>query len=176
MWRRLRQLPDLRQEQWAYLAGLFDGEGAVSFNHYFHKPRGAGVRSQTLPRIYVRSLFVCISVTAMEALQQARDEVGAPGSLMCSYRPPPLKSLYRWTMVSRTAEWFLRGTLPYLKIKKRHAELGLAFRTTVRGGNGKGSFRPTEEELAERERIAAELIEINRRVGKRRASYTTKVR
>jgi hypothetical protein len=40
------------------------------------------------------------------------------------------RALFQWMCCSETAEWILRGCMPYFKIKREQAEIGLAFRET----------------------------------------------
>ena len=114
----------LTTEELAYIAGIFDGEGTVTINVYnANRPYGI---------IKVRYLQVSLSSTDRDTINYLKDTFG--GSVFTTKAIGNRKEIRRWLIVSRTATDFLARVLPYLRVKKEHAILGIDFQLTLRPG------------------------------------------
>jgi len=105
----------MTEEQIAYFAGLFDGEGSVSI---------------LLTRRGDWKLCCRISNTNREVLQTAKDSFKV-GQIGGRNRGGNRKPDFWWHVVGKQAEGFLRAVLPFLVIKKDRAVLALLFRDSI---------------------------------------------
>jgi len=108
-----KETRELTDTEWSYLAGIIDGEGCIT----------ASSNGQDRIRVTVTS-------TSRGLIDWMIARVG--GSV-CNRRPasPRHKPTYGWEVSYVKANSFLRGVLPYLLIKARHAELALQFSDTM---------------------------------------------
>ncbi len=133
----------------AYTAGLFDGEGSVVI--------GVGKTRAGSP---LHWLQVQITSTDRSVIEWLREEFGghissnSRSKLANGHRP-----CWAWRVMSNQAKNFLELLLPHLKVKKRQAELAIAFQNSR--GRRYGSLPLPESELAERERFRFELRRLN---------------
>lgn len=111
----------LSTEELAYIAGLFDGEGTVTISSYRASRYGGTQR---------RILMVMLSSTDRSIIDCLRETFD--GSLTITKAHNNNKEIYRWTLSARMAADFLYIVLPYLRIKREHAILGLEWQSTVR--------------------------------------------
>jgi len=137
----------------AYTAGLLDGEGSVQINH---SNTGSG-------KAYW-SLCVQICNVGEGFLESLREEWGGIGSLTywTSRGSRKNRRICNWRFHSAQAEWFLKQLLPYLRLKKEHAQIAIEFRGFV--APHKGWFTP--ERLEKRSQLALRIRELNARTGK----------
>lgn len=146
--KNMKNLPD---QTLAYIAGLVDGEGTVTVSRRHKDPaRTREWRAKTE-----------VTNTNIEILQWLMDETGI-GSVHVS-RPthPNHKPKGRWMLHGTGAAEFLGAILPWLRIKKPHAELVLAFHATKQRPNRN---RPVPADLvAERVAISNQLYTLNQR-------------
>lgn len=122
----------------AYLAGFFDGEGAIGI----YRNGTAG-----------RSLYVQISQKALGPLPYIRDNWG--GTI--SDRDNNHGGIYSLVMVGRKGQSFLRDILPYLQLRRAEAELAIEFQDTIPVHTPGLNKKLTEEDLAQREDYAERL-------------------
>ena len=106
----------------AYLAGFFDGEGCV---HISNK----GIRGNSLNPSYI--LSVHISNTQELAVKQF---LIFGGQCYRRSRIPPERDLWNWACAGPKAKAALEKLLPFLKLKKLEATLGIEFQTSIRAG------------------------------------------
>lgn len=125
----------------AYLAGFMDGEGCVSVSKT--GSRGYNLRLQ-LAQNAPCPLFDTLCVIFGGSV---RKETSYNGKLHL-----------KWVVFNRQAEEVLKVVMPYLRLKRTQAELGVAFMGLV-GRRGKVI---SEENLAERERIYLTLKDMHR--------------
>ena len=111
----------LTTEELAYIASLFDGEGTVTISEYNASRYGGCQR---------RILMVMLSSTDRSIIDYLLSLFN--GSLTITKAHNNHKEIYRWTLSSRMAADFLSGILPYLRIKREHAIIGLEWQATVR--------------------------------------------
>ncbi len=97
----------------AYAAGIIDGEGCIRVSR--HNPQG----NRGILEIYVSNTneWLCYWL---------QSQFG--GNVYTQKSINPLwKRAYRWRLASNYALEFLRLILPYLQIKKQHAEIVIKF-------------------------------------------------
>jgi hypothetical protein len=112
----------------AYCAGLFDGEGSVSLSiHNNNKTRKDG-----LPR-NSPMLLLQLSSCDRSVLDWFFD-IWQVGHVIISYRPkrPEHNVNYSWRVQGQKALLVLKTMLPFLKIKKKQAELAIEYMTKDR--------------------------------------------
>jgi hypothetical protein len=144
----LSETVNLRNEDLAYIAGFFDGEGSVTIHENWRpSPRGKSPN---------HTLQVSIGNTDPHVLQWIHGAFG--GSL--TTRPatkPRHKDVTQWIIRSNGAASFLRALLPFLRMKTEQALTGISFQD---GRGGYRSRRLTDDEIAFREskRVAIRLL------------------
>lgn len=116
---------DMKSEELAYMAGLFDGEGSIYI----------GKASSHRQQLY----SVCLSITNTDkdVLQWAVEHFGGAVSLKPAERAH-YKTRYLWrAQAIRNTAIVLEQILPFLKIKKQQALLALRFLKLQIGKNRK---------------------------------------
>jgi hypothetical protein len=135
---------NLSNEELAYIAGFFDGEGSITIHENFRpSPRGKSPN---------HTLQVSIGNTNSCVLEWVHSVFG--GSLQ--FRPatkPNHRDMTMWIIRSNGAARFLASVRPFLRMKGDQADVGLSFQAE------KGHYR--------RNQLTAEEIEF--RESKRRA-------
>lgn len=109
----------LSEQDCAYAAGLFDGEGCVAIRRQFRKtPAGSVCESYTL--------WVQISNVHPAPIARLRDQFG--GSCQISrYKKASQRDCYVWCMAGPLALIFLEAIRPWLVIKADQADIGIEF-------------------------------------------------
>lgn len=121
----------------AYFAGLLDGEGSISCSNPADGP----------------CLFVVIGMNDRTALDWVADKFGGiVYTLKDGYT-------HQWVSAPEMRKSVLEAVLPYLKVKHRQAELGIAFCDTVRPRVNRKAL--TVKELLIKQMIASKLWELN---------------
>jgi hypothetical protein len=113
----------------AYVAGLFDGEGCI---HYSYKKHCSY-------RVPSSSLWMQVSSTNQEVVEWLRESLGGFIFEDRSKRRP--KTLHNWKAGPRKTFEILKLLLPYLRIKRKQAELILANEAVI----SKIGVRPESE-------------------------------
>jgi len=138
----------------AYAAGFLDGEGTITAN-YRVSPKTA------TPALHYR---VMVFNTNREILEWFRDTFGGRTSLYGSPRHEHHKQVYSWWVSSQEAASVLRLLLPYLRIKRRQAELVLQMADLryeyVKGKRGR---QVTPAILEARRGLVEEIVRLNHR-------------
>jgi hypothetical protein len=111
----------------AYVAGLFDGEGCIYIGAL------AIGRDRKTPQYF---LNVLISNTFLPVLKKVRSQFG--GSIH-----QQREGIYQWVASGRLALPFLRALLPHLQIKRKQAEIGIAFCAHLQDPSYHHGGRPT---------------------------------
>lgn len=132
------------REALAYIAGLFDGEGAVTIgtnrSGYF--------------------LRVKISMTTSVAMELCRRVFG--GRI---WPRPPRKETdsptYGWQLDGRKAHRFLQATYPYLLVKRADAEIGFRFMALYQGSGPRHGSRLSEGFLQNATELKKELAALH---------------
>lgn len=146
----------------AYLAGVIDSDGAISIiiDRWRTKTGGKSPAYQE---------FIAIQQVQTEALEML---AGAFGGRVRWQKPQAVtrKPTYAWDLRNKSAVGAIRSLLPFLRIKRRQAEIVLALRaikdrgrkanTEARAGVLRTRFlRPTV--LAEMESLARQVRALN---------------
>lgn len=118
-----------------YLAGFFDGEGTISISHY--KRDGGGYQLQ-----------IAVSQNERAPLEIFQTRFG--GKIYSQKWEKVKRAFYSWQLTNREEKRvFLEAVSPFLIVKKREAEIALAFLATLvssrwhGGGEGWRSKRAT---------------------------------
>ena len=107
----------------SYLAGFFDGEGSV----YIMK----GKNSQGNPAFFLEISFTNSNREVLEYAQSL-----FKGKITESKDPRPLKKMvYRLRIRSNQALDALKQMLPFLKVKKEQAKMGIKFQELLKQGS-----------------------------------------
>lgn len=112
----------MTEQEIAYTAGFFDGEGSISIIPY-RRNRGNPLVNYRLTCVVSQSYFP----TAVWLKKTF-------GGLVYRYdlhRPPDSRPMARWILTSKKAQNFLILLLPYLQVKKREAEVAIAYQSVI---------------------------------------------
>ena len=120
-----------------YLAGLIDGEGTISIQNLFTRKQKNYLSYQQ------KNLRVGIVNTNIEVLLWIASVFGGSVCKRGVKNKEKHKMGYFWCVSNRKAEEIINLVMPYLKIKKMQAEIGINFRKTF----GKGSGGLTREKV-----------------------------
>lgn len=119
-----------------------------------------GKKKPHLPNRY-HSLAVTLTSTDRAIIEWLQEHFGGtcnPNGR--THENQKIKSAWKWQLLSRHAEMFLRAVRPYLLIKAPQADVGLALRATA----GRGRATPvTAELITYRESLKQEMHRLNRR-------------
>src|SRR5260221_11022694 len=109
----------------AYMAGLFDGEGSICIGRNLdrhgarrYKLRVNCVNSCPWPLLELHQAFGGSFITKKAG----------------KWKLPGQKQMYIWDCSGRQALGFVEAVLPYLRIKKEQARLGMLFQQGMRWG------------------------------------------
>ncbi len=125
------RIEQLTETEVAYIAGLIDGEGTISMT--------AMTASYGKKKARFRTTFTVAATTSTELVSWLVSKFGVGAYEVGRPRSP--KHLQGWCFkISECrGEELLRRCLPYLVIKKRHAELYLRYREIQKACYHKGS-------------------------------------
>lgn len=136
----------------AYTAGLLDGEGSISLAIHHGKVSKNGLPNRA------PLLLIQLTSTDQEVITWLYETWGV-GSVIVGYRPkrPNHRTAYAWRVSGGNAAKILEAILPFLRIKRRQAELGIQSRSApLVIGKKLG-----EEEMRRRLAIRDEMIQLN---------------
>lgn len=110
-----------------YLAGFFDGEGCVTIQRLR--------RSQKNPNHNdTYQAVVCVAQTQMAVLEHFQRRWGGPIYAQAPSRNITAKrQLYVWKPSTNSARNFLADIVPWLRVKREQAELGLYLLNVEKG-------------------------------------------
>jgi hypothetical protein len=128
----------------AYLAGFFDGEGSVSIT-----------RKKTKGPMPQHVLQVSVAQIDLRPLSLLREAFG--GNIYPQGKAK--RNCWAWMVAAQKARPVLQGLLPYLLVKKRDAEIGLAFLDISH--REKPRTAATPERVAQREGYRGQLAVIH---------------
>ena len=121
----------------AYIAGLFDGEGSIQITNYIHKGNGS------------QCWEVRCSLAQKESYLPLLMQFHFGGSVQRRYKGHNTR---HWKASGRDTYEFLKVVLPYLKVKRPQAELGIKFQERIWEQKQKwGRSGLPDEELAVRQ-------------------------
>lgn len=137
-----------------YAAGFFDGEGCVRIDRGRNPHNGR--------RYY--ALHVIVVNTYLPVLQELRERYGGvvkPRQRAKSHWKPS----FQWRVCSKDALVFLRDVLPHLRVKRREAEIAIAFQEGMKKHGNRFSVTPPEV-VSDRAAMCEELATLKRRSSK----------
>ena len=144
----------------AYIAGLWDGEGS------FMLIRTGKVSPRTGMRECVATAQICMAINGrqekvLKLLKEMYD-----GCLFEIKDPPSknmnAKSVIMWRVAAQKARLFAKDLLPYLRMKKRQAEILIEY-TEIKERNRKAGSRWTVINEKERQLLVDEIHTLNHR-------------
>ena len=137
------------REKLIYWAGFFDGEGHIELAYTNPKPYSPHGRymlgvwiNQWTKTPYVLFAELLDSFSGSPKLQK-----NAPNN-------------FRWQIAGPNGRQFLEALLPYLRKKKRQAELGIAMQKRFHSGHGGKRSRLQESEILARDAILLEFLSL----------------
>lgn len=142
-------LDSLSEIDIAYIAGFFDGEGCVCVHH-------AGKETENKKSIYI--LTATIANTNKSVMDYLHSVLG--GYIAENNKIIGCKTCYVLHFNSRKAYKLLEKLLPYLRVKKKQAELTMKLRDII---TNKKRRKLNDEDIKERELIRQEMLELNKR-------------
>jgi hypothetical protein len=134
----------------AYIAGYIDGEGCLSIRKRKAKSYKNG---------YVIETICSVSSTNDQVLQSIRDNYG--GSICYANRSPRHKTLSVLTLASKQLVPFLVDILPFLRLKRRQAEILLTLQEGKHRGNNQ--YYNDSLDIEEQEDLYRECKHLNKR-------------
>ena len=149
----------------AYTAGILDGEGSVQLNPSKSKTNGK--------KYWCLTVQVSSGDTELLEWLKVTWGIGNVGV----YKPKGSVNFRVngcWRCYSKEATILLKAVLPYLRIKKKHAETALEFKEKCSPRMEKNSGRAkqlTPELIARRRELAIELAMLNAKSGKTVVKY-----
>lgn len=139
----------------AYVAGLIDGEGCFCITR--KKPTGRKHSPS-----YEAHLVVAMSNASV--LAWLKDLLGGWDQFHVR-KLPSGKQMYRWQAKSEDSVRIAKLLLPYLKVKRKQAELFIRFREQLSSykltKQGEYTKRISDEEIAARESMRLEMALLN---------------
>ena len=143
--------------EWAYFAGILDGEGSIYASASVPSKQPSG------------KVYVCCQTTLTVSNSDRRLIDWIDERLMgntAEYTPAQTpknarKKVFKWYCNGENMVAALKGALPFLVVKKRQAELMLELRATFQGGRGSKAL--TDEERAHREHLVQLIKAENQR-------------
>ncbi len=129
----------MEQLELAYYAGLFDGEGCITLH-----PTQISSPNQR------HTYFLSVHLTSVNewVVQQLQFDFG--GNIITYEGGGKRNTAYRWVITRNKAGDFLTSVLPYLRLKKQRAEIGLQFHShKKRGGHKTQEYIDFEKDYKE---------------------------
>jgi len=155
----------MKTEDAIYLAGFIDGEGCIGINK-IHRTLDSACR----PGYFAYELALTVGNTDESIIYWIQEVVGK-GHILSSQRKANCKECFTWTVNSRQALSTLEELVPYLKVKRKVAELCIEFqrlkqeqnRERMRGSRKDGYKVTSDEALQRREWFYQQAKGFNRR-------------
>ncbi len=137
----------MKKTDLAYTAGIIDGEGCIHIRRQWDK-RYKGCYKYTLT----------VSVASTDEWLPRWLQFAWGGCVVLNDRSianPKWKPAYQWQLASGKALVFLTAILPYLRLKKPQAEIGIGFQKRQRVG---GRRTPAEQVLKDADRTRLDYL------------------
>lgn len=144
----------MKKLQWAYLAGLFDGEGTFTISN---SPPRNGSPSYAFREVYVTN-------TNLEVLEWLKSKLG--GTIRITrHSGKGWKDVYKWHAGAKQHYYVVKNILPFLIIKKKQAELILKFikLKDKQNASKRGRKGLTKSEWEKRNKILQEVRALNKK-------------
>ncbi len=145
--------------EWAYIAGIIDGEGCVYVDRWIDKRRSSG-KYNYIPRIKV-------GMTHEGTVRYLQEKLTGSFYIKEELRTNRYKYQYIWKISSKVCIEVCKKLIIYSITKKNNLKLLIDFENTMTdhllGGNYRKLNRLPEELYDERERIFMEIKKLNKR-------------
>lgn len=139
----------------AYMAGLIDGEGCFFIGKYKCNS-GCGITFHTI-----------LNITSADQIlvQWTYDHFGGNGDSRVRWTSKRAfeRPIYRWIISGDHLTKLCELLIPFLVLKKRHAEVMLEMRKTYKAGVGRGNTKVSPEEWEKRDELMRQLRQLNSR-------------
>ena len=148
--KRVVNLISLSEVEFAYLAGLIDGEATITVERPGKDKQG----HWKAPRVRI-----IVAMTNEAIIKWLKETLG--GAL---YVKPPTerhKASFQWTLNGRLAVQLLEKLLPYLRVKLPQAKVAIEFGLIRMGATQ--TRRRTDDELARLHSLKDQLLVLNKR-------------
>jgi hypothetical protein len=141
----------VKEPDWRYLAGLWDGEGSVT------------VSSQKRTRGWYWQVRLNITNTSARLIRSVHEEFG--GRIwMGKLRADACKPQYQWVVFnSKECLYILQNILPYLRYKDDEAKLAIEYFEGMSVDKGFSGKRLPAEEIERRNRIVSSIRRVDGR-------------
>ena len=148
----------------AYWAGFFDGEGSVMITKTFSKD---GFHKNPTYQFQAG-----VATTDKKSMQDLKLFAGVGWLVERRYKKLNQRNSYYWGCKGDKAVIFLQKILPYLRLKKPQALVGIEFQTGKNQPNKSGGkLRPLNpEEIKYRESMRTKIMKLNRK-GSNKGQY-----
>jgi len=165
----------------AYIAGLLDGEGC--FTAFITRQQSHHIKNghRTIEAIHWQTIYyIQILIVEEEPIHWLKEITGLGYVFKRNRQKQGWQDLWGWRVASGPACEIVKQIMPYLKIKRRHAEIFLALRDRVASikdyRTGKANDAPLpKEEYIERQKLIDEIHRLNKSTGKvLRKEYSVK--
>ncbi len=134
----------------SYLAGLFDGEGCIHINKW----------PNALKNGHKYGLLTQIKMCDGRLLSDLHKKYGGNLRLLKrSLNNPNHSDILIWRVECGKARLFLKKLLPYMRLKRGQAALGIKFQESI-PGHARGSRPLSEEEIEFREQCYLTMREL----------------
>lgn len=140
---------NLTNEQLSYLAGIIDGEGSIHIEIQSKSERHNR-------KVDYYSLRLLVINTHLPLLEWIVFNFG--GKIRKDKSYPNRRQCYRWSICSHKASAIINKCLPYMIIKKNHAEVFIKFASTMSHAH----VRLSDELLEYRKNLYFQLKHINK--------------
>lgn len=148
----------------AYIAGMLDGEGCISINKRKDKEYKRG-----------HSFYANLRITNtyLPVLLWIQDQFGGLGSIVEQPRKENRKRCWQWKVATNQAAAVCKMLLPYLRIKKRQAEILVEFQKLKETSPQCGRAGVPAGRWVLQEGLRNELLQLNARG--QAAGFTTDI-
>ena len=145
----------MKKLEWAYLAGLFDGEGTFTISN---SPPRNNSPSYAFKEIYVTN-------TNLEVLEWIKDKLDGSIRVTKYGDDKGWKDVYKWHCGAKQHFYLVKNMLPFLIIKRIQAECILEFIKLKKKqkANKRGIYGLTDKEWEERNKILQKVRALNKR-------------
>ena len=148
----------------SYIAGFMDGEGCITLNRTYRKDarnKKAYFRDEYLGAVQIGMADIPIQREILKMLKEHY------GGYYAEFAPRPSagknsKPTIFWRILSQKAARFCEDILPYLRVKKRQAEIVIEMAKSTRSNRGKKKL-PDQKVLLLRKRLLEEVRILNKR-------------
>lgn len=148
-----KQLLPMNDVQFAYLAGIIDGEGCITITKQTNAKAGKrGFCYRPVVHVANTHSQVLITLQEMTGLGQARKFDDAR---------PNRKERWQWMIWSQQAAQIVRGVLPHLIIKRRQAMVFLAFVDYSKSCRSPGTKGLSDEQIQRQHEYYTQIRTLN---------------